>query len=130
MRSSLANKGIISPFVFAALLFVIVGSSCQLTNANVTGKWTLYKDTLFINPDNSFRLVKVAANNPSNPYIVGRWHIYKKVLTMTFSDTTQDLGGGCRSLQRMWTKHSKTKLFKPRTCKTPTHEFVAFEKIE
>ena len=121
------------PMAIASLLLII---SCNLTRKNVIGKWKgQFDDTLIINQDNSFLLIKdkfskTNLTDSSQKYLTGKWTLKKKSIYFKFADSTKSFGGGCRSYHYWWTRGSKKKLVRPMTCKIPTHHFEVINKIE
>lgn len=103
---------------------------------DVIGKWKgQFDDTIIINQDNSFLFIKDKFSednltNTSQTHLVGQWTLQKKSIYFIFSDSTQNLGGDCKTYQYWWTRGSKKKLIRPMTCKSPTHQFMTITKID
>ena len=110
-------------------------TSCSLTKKNVTGKWLFdYRDTLILKADESFLFIitnhqKSTTTSP-NEVLTGHWRISKRSVDLVFSDTTKNRGGRCRTLYYWWTRGSKKRLVMPRSCTTPTHDFISVTKMD
>lgn len=127
-------------YLFLKTAAIVLLTSCTLTRENVIGKWKeQFGDTLIINSDNTFVLIKSRLNETNKDSLVdvtrasssltGKWNLSNKSVSFKFSDTTMNLGGDCRSYQYWW-RFSKKKLVRPWTCKVPTHRFVTITKFE
>jgi hypothetical protein len=127
-------------YLFLTTAAIVLVTGCSLTRENVIGKWKeQFGDTLIIDSDNTFLLIKSRLNETSKDSLVdvvwassslaGKWNLSKKSVSFKFSDTTMNLGGGCTSYQYWW-RFSKKKLVRPWTCRVSTHRFVTITKIE
>ena len=126
-------------FLLTACILLVVLASCRLTRKDVIGTWKGgLDDTIVINSDNSFLFIKDkfskqnqnSFKDTTSSHLTGHWILYKAAIHFDFADTMKNFGGGCTTYQYWKIRSSKRKLIRPRTCRSPTHEFYSIIKVK
>jgi len=122
--------------VLSLLLFTI---SCTLTKHDVIGKWKgPHRDTLIVNQDNTFLLISHRSGNSMQKNELdtlretfgGKWTLSRKSVHLIFSDSMSDFSSSCKTLYYWWTRASKRTLIRPVDCKSPSNQFLSYNKIQ